>query len=142
MHSKRSGLTVAVLIVFIGAPAGCSTASGARAPGSLAARYRTPEQAALSWFYAVNHKDDGAAVGHFEHSAAGQMDWGDGNTSTWPTFSRLHCKQVADQAFSASVYCTFRESLAPAAGNPDTFWTIDLRRQTSGRWLIAGYGQG
>lgn len=142
MHSKLIVLAAAALIVFTGALAGCSTGSGAQAPAGPTARYQTPDQATLSWFYAVNHKNHGAAIGHFEHSAASQMDWGDGNTSTWPTFSRLHCKQVTDQASTASVYCTFRESLAPAVGNPDTFWTIDLRRQTSGRWLISGYGQG
>jgi hypothetical protein len=45
-------------------------------------------------------------------------------------------------ATTASVYCTFSESRAPAVGNPDSFWTVDLQRQSDGRWLISNYGQG
>jgi hypothetical protein len=40
------------------------------------------------------------------------------------------------------VYCTFSESQAPAVGNPDSFWTVELQRQPDGRWLISSYGQG
>jgi hypothetical protein len=36
----------------------------------------------------------------------------------------------------------FSESQAPSAGNPDSFWTVDLKRQPDERWLITDYGQG
>jgi hypothetical protein len=36
----------------------------------------------------------------------------------------------------------FSESEAPAVGNPDIFWSVDLQRQADGRWLISAYGQG
>jgi hypothetical protein len=29
-----------------------------------------------------------------------------------------------------------------SVGNPDSFWTVYLRRQPDGRWLITNYGQG
>ena len=104
--------------------------------------YQSPEQATLSWFFAINHKDDAAAVAHFEPAAADQMNWGNGDTSTWATFSALHCRQVSRKAMTASVFCTFRESQAPSVGNPDSFWTVDLHRQPDWRWLITGYGNG
>jgi hypothetical protein len=107
-----------------------------------ASSYQSPEQATLSWFYAINHKDKAAAVPHFVPAAAAQMSWGNGDTSTWPTFSLLHCKPISQSATTALVYCTFSESQAPAVGNPESFWTVDLQRQSDGRWLISNYGQG
>ena len=70
------------------------------------------------------------------------MNWGNGDTSAWPVFSALHCKLASRGATTASVYCTFSESQAPAVGNPDSFWTVYLQRQPDGRWLIDNYGQG
>jgi hypothetical protein len=113
-----------------------------RADLPAASSYQSPEQATLSWFYAINHKDKAAAVAHFEPAAADQMNWGDGDPSTWPTFSALHCKPTSQSATTASVYCTFSESQAPSVGNPDSFWTVELERQPDRRWLISTYGQG
>ena len=87
-------------------------------------------------------KDKAAALAHFEPATARQMNWANGDTSTWPTFSALHCKPTSQSATTASVSCTFSESEAPAAGNPDSFWGVDLQRQSDGRWLISDYGQG
>ena len=70
------------------------------------------------------------------------MNWGNGDTSTWPTFSAIHCKPLQQSTSSASIYCTFAESQAAAVGNPDSFWTVYLQRQLGHRWLIANYGQG
>jgi hypothetical protein len=136
--TPRLAPAAAVLIAI--AVAGC----GSSAPVDLAAAssYRSPEQATLSWFYAINHKDRAAADAHFEKAAGGQMDWGDGDTSTWPVFSALRCQPASQQATSASVYCTFSESQAASAGNPDSFWTVWLQRHPDGRWLISNYGQG
>jgi hypothetical protein len=142
----------AALIVGAGAVAGCGASPGSKAvtlaspkPGqgsvSAAALYRSPGQATLSWFFAINHKDKAAAIAHFEPAAAGQMDWGNGDTSTWATFSALHCKPVSRSATTAAVYCRFEESQAPSNGNPDSFWTVYLHRQADGRWLITNYGQ-
>lgn len=102
----------------------------------------TPVEAALSWFAAVNHKDKSQAVADFEPAAADMMNWGNGDTSTWATFSSVHCKPLTQTATTASVYCTFHESQAPSVGNPDTFWTVAFRRHPGGRWLIDNYGQG
>jgi hypothetical protein len=33
-------------------------------------------------------------------------------------------------------------ALAPLVGNLDSFWAVDLQRQSDGRWLISTYGQG
>jgi hypothetical protein len=33
-------------------------------------------------------------------------------------------------------------ALAPSVGNMDSFWVVDLQRQSEWRWLISTYGQG
>jgi hypothetical protein len=104
--------------------------------------FATPLKATLSWFAAVDAKDSAASVAHFSPADASKMDWGNGDTSTWPTFTRLHCKPLSSGAASATVYCSFDESQSPSEGNPDTFWTVWLTHQTGGRWLIDNYGQG
>ena len=152
MRATRGVTAGAVLIAGAGAVAGCgsSASSAAASPPSqtpshasvTAMLYQSPEQATLSWFFAINHKDKVAAIAHFEPAAAGQMNWGNGNTSTWATFTGLRCKQVSRTVTTASVYCSFDESQAPSVGNPDSFWTVYLRRQPDGRWLITNYGQG
>jgi hypothetical protein len=135
----RQVAAVAAGAVAVGAVAlaGCSS-SPAPAPGAV---YQAPEQATVSWFYAINHKDKNDAVAHFTRAAAGQMNWGFGDTSKWPTFSALHCKLASQASRTASVRCTFVESRAPAAGNPDSIWTVYLTRRHE-RWFINSYGQG
>jgi hypothetical protein len=98
-------------------------------------------QAARSWFAAINSKNNAAAVAHFAPAAADMMEWY-GGPPAWPTFSALRCEQVSGGAATASVLCTFHESQAASVGNPVSFWTIDLNRQTDRRWLITNYGQG
>ena len=104
--------------------------------------FGTPLQATLSWFAAVNARDRAAAVAHFVPADADMMNWGNGDTSTWSTFTRLRCKPVSQAAASAAVYCSFDESPSLSEGNPDNFWTVWLARQSDGRWLIDNYGQG
>jgi hypothetical protein len=150
--TTRWGVAVALIVCAV-TVAACGSSRDAKVPSSTApaperaglpaaSSYQSPEQATLSWFYAINHKDKAAAVAHFEPVAADQMNWGNGDTLTWPTFAALHCKPASQSATTASVYCTFSESQAPAVGNPDSFWTVDLQRQPDGRWLISNYGQG
>jgi hypothetical protein len=153
MKAARGVTAATILIACATAAAGCGSSPGSKAssqasrqPGrasvSGVALYQSPQQATLSWFRAINHKDKAAAVAHFTPAAAGQMNWGNGDTSTWATFSALHCKQVSRSGTTASVYCTFKESQAPSVGNPDSFWTVYLHRQPDGQWLITNYGQG
>lgn len=141
MTANRSASVVLTLMAGAFVAAGCGSSSPGSA-GATAAVYGSPVQAALSWFSAINHKDQAAAAAHFEAAAAGQMNWGNGNTSGWPTFSALHCRQLMRNAASASVYCGFSESQAPDVGNPDSFWTISLVQQPDKQWLITNYGQG
>lgn len=43
----------------------------------------------------------------------------------------------------ASVYCKFNNINDPNMGMSNVnFWTVALRRDPSGRWLIDNYGQG
>ena len=104
------------------------TSPGTAAPVSKSS-FATPLEATLSWFAAVNAKDRAAAVAHFVPADASMMNWGNGDTSTWSTFTRLRCKPLSSGAASATVYCAFDESQSPSAGNPDTFWTVWLARQ-------------
>jgi hypothetical protein len=63
-----------------------------------------------------------------------------GPASRWSTFSKVHCETLSATRSRASVYCTFHESWSPSEGNPDTWWSIDLRHARR-RWLIDNYGQ-
>jgi hypothetical protein len=110
-----------------------------RASISAAALFQSPEQAAVSWFYALNLKDMAAAVAHFAPAAADQMDWY-GGASAYPTFSDLRCRQVSAYSTTASVLCTFKELHAQPGTQLDNFWTVELQRQPDGRWLITNYG--
>ena len=127
-------------------PAPALSTSTVTTPGTAApvpeSSFATPLEATLSWFAAVNAKDRAAAVAHFVPADASMTDWGNGDTSTWPAFTRLRCKPLSSGAASATVYCSFDELQSPSAGNPDTFWSVWLARQTDGRWLIDNYGQG
>jgi hypothetical protein len=148
----------AAFIVCASAVAGCgsspvSKVSGSashesgRANVSTAVSYQSPKLAALSWFFAINHKDKAEVLAHFERAPGSgnwengdQSFWASGESWRWPTFSALHCEQVSRTAMTASVRCTFKESQAPSVGNPDSFWFVYLHRQPDGRWLITDYG--
>jgi hypothetical protein len=144
----------AVVIVGASAVAACSgSAPGSKPPAqtshepgrasvSAAALYQSPVQAALSWFYALNHKDMAAAAAHFEPSRAFMMTAGYGGVSAWPNFSALHCRQISAWGNTAVVLCTFNESGGLPGTQQDNFWTVDLDQQPDGRWLITNYGQG
>jgi hypothetical protein len=146
-HRVLAGLTRSIGIAAVILAAGCGSTSGTHAsqqaalPHGPAALYQSPEQATLSWFYAINHKNMAAALAHFEPSDRNQMNWGNGNTATWSTFSRLHCKPTEQGNGAAQIYCTFSESPSQSEGNPDTWWDVYLV-QRHGDWLISGYGQG
>jgi hypothetical protein len=127
----RCGVAAAATVIAGGVViAGCGSSPSPKAspavshdPGQAGvslALFQSPEQATLSWFSAVNHKDKAAAVAHFAPAAKGQMNWGNGDTSTWSTFSALHCRQAGRSAKAASVRCTFKESWSPSEGNPDS----------------------
>ena len=136
---RRSAMMVALSVLCISVGAGCGAGPSTSPQGAGRA---SPVGVAMSWFRAINGKDLSAAQGYFEPKDAGMMDWMNGQTSTWPTFSDVHCRLVSLARADASVYCTFHESQAPAVGNPDTFWTVGMQRGAGGPWLISGYGQG
>jgi len=132
----RRGLLLAGLCGLV--VTGCSSSVVGSATGPASAL-----QTAEAWFGALNHKDLRLAESYFTPARAGMTDWADGDTATWPTFSDLHCHQRAATASAADVLCTFTESAAPAVGNPDRFWSVDLHRVTTSRpWRIDNYGQG
>lgn len=146
-------MTATAVIVGACAVAACSSAPGskpsahvphnpARAGISAGALYQSPEQATLSWFYALNHKDMAAAVAHFEPVSAYMMSDGYRGPSAWPTFSALRCKQISASGNTAAVLCTFNESGGLAGVQQDNFWTIFLHQQSDGRWLLTNYEQG
>ena len=137
-------LVIAVLVV-IGVGVGVLAATGTSGLSTMtthASKTSSPVQTAYGWFKSVNEKDYSAAVAYFEPTARDMMDWGDGNTSGWPSFSHLRCGLVSETATDAQVQCTFTESQAADEGNPDSFWGIDMHRLRNGPWLIDNYGQG
>jgi hypothetical protein len=110
--------------------------------GSSASSGPTAKSAAYAWFRTVNAKNLTAAQAHFAVADRNQMDWGEGDVADWPTFSDVNCKTSSSSTYYATVFCSFKESAAPLAGNPDTGWALAFQRQKSGPWLITGYGQG
>jgi hypothetical protein len=152
MRSSLRAIAGVTLIVGASATA-CSSAPGstvsshisrnaARASISAATLFQSSEQATLSWFYAMNHKDMTAAVSHFAPAAAYMMTDGYGGASAWPTFSELHCRLISTYGTTASVLCTFKELHSEPGTQVDNFWTVELQRQPDGRWLITNYGTG
>ena len=97
--------------------------------------------AVQSWFVAINQKNLQAARNAFMPADRSQMDWGDGTTSGWATFTNVQCSLLTSTSTSADVHCTSRESDAADTGNPGTFWNVEVTL-SHGRWLIASYGQG
>ena len=101
----------------------------------------TPSSSAIGWFKAINAHDRGRLLFYVAPDARSQMGWAR-RSATWPKFSDLHCRSLKDTSRNrAKLHCTFVESAAPTAGNPDSFWNISLRK-ASGLWLIESYGQG
>ncbi|MBO0831569.1 MAG: hypothetical protein J2P28_04485 [Actinobacteria bacterium] len=150
MRAGRGLTAAAAVIVGASAVAACSSATGskvvahpsqnpARAGLSAADLYQSPEQATLSWFYALNHKDMPAAVAHFLPAAAPMMKWY-GGPSEYPTFSALHCTQLSRIGMTARVFCTFKELGGLPGTQTDSLWTVELQLQPDGRWLITNYG--
>ena len=128
----------AVFGLVIGAGFVLAACGGPNAPKTAS----TPLAAAQAWFKSINDKNLEAAQAHFVVSERQMMDWGGGDTSTWPTFTDLHCRTLSASTSKAGLYCNFDESAAPAEGNPDSFWTISMQRSGHGPWLINNYGQG
>lgn len=138
------GVRLATVGVVLGSAAflaGCG-GGGRAATSSPSADFSTPLAAAQSWFDSINTRNLTAAQQHFVPSERFMMDWGEGDTATWSTFTKLRCKTLNESGRRAVVYCSFTESPSSSEGNPDSFWTISLQHTTSGRWLINNYGQG
>jgi hypothetical protein len=97
-----------------------------------------PVATTLSWFSAVNRHNMPLALAHFLPADRGQMEW-----SQWgPPFTHLHCSLSSGTAKDAHVYCTFDKINDPDTGMSNvSFWSVYLQRDSSGRWLINGYGQ-
>jgi hypothetical protein len=142
----RISLVIALMVVSAVLIEGC-TSSGSASSGrpNQAGQSRngdSPVQTAEAWFHDINQKNVAAANADFVPANAEMMNWAGGDSSQWPMFSHVNCRQLSESATDASVLCTFDESAAPAVGNPDSFWTVSMHRQPSGRWLIDNYGQG
>jgi hypothetical protein len=124
------------------AATGCCalTASGCGGASPLRqnATEGTPLHAALGWFAAINEKNDGKAASYLAPAARGMMDWGP--ASAWPVFAHVHCTTTSATRADAELNCTFNESSSPSEGNPDTWWSVHLRRDNQA-WLIDSYGQ-
>jgi hypothetical protein len=136
MRALRRRIPVAVAAVALAYGYVSSVASSRDSTGPSATA--TPRGTVLAWFAAINGKDARTARSYFAPDARYMMDWGP--VSGWPRFTKLHCKTLSRRRAHAGVHCTFHESRSPSEGNPDTWWSIDLRR-AGRRWLIENYGQ-
>lgn len=121
-------LTVGLLALLL---AGCSVAP----PPSVAVR--SPVDTAQAWFKSINDHDMALAAAHFTPTTRAMMQWNDfGSVS----FSHVRCSPQSRSERTASVTCTFTPH-APAGDQllADRFWTVYMRRQPPGPWLIYDY---
>src|ERR1019366_7453277 len=139
MQSPLKPLALVIFIVASAAFAGCSSQVRTLPPPKAGA---TPLQAADSWFTAIDEKKLSITRADFESSERYMMNWGAGNSATWPTFSAVHCRTLSETTTDAWVSCSFHESHSAAVGQPGNIWTISMHRQASSPWLITNYGTG
>jgi hypothetical protein len=118
-----------------------ASCTSATAKGSVAKNFDTPLHAAYSWFMAINHKQRSSMIAHAAPVAESMMNWNDGVTSMWPSFTHVSCAITYSTRSISNLLCTFKEK-APPGNQIDTFWKMSLERRTSGKWLITNYGQG
>jgi hypothetical protein len=123
---------------------------------SQPAAHATPAPAvavrvAYSWIKSINAKNVSQSSQFLAPRDKEIMDWNSGDSSGWPTFTGIRCKAESEKASNQKdVLCTFNESPPlPTVNNEDPpgtytddFWTVTLRRQPDGSWLIADYGTG
>ena len=133
MVSRGRGLASAALVPFGICLAACS--AGPPPPTAV----EGPVASTLSWFRALNAHDMPLAQEHFVRADRDMMQW-----SSWgPPFTHLRCHLQSGTADRANVYCSFSPITDAATGmSGDSFWTVYLQRESSGRWLIDNYGQG
>ena len=118
----------------------CSTTSGGGSASSNSSL--TPQATALAWFHAIDTDNIAAAKRLFTPGEVQMITWMNGPTSAQPLFSGVHCQTLSRSSSNAAVNCTFKESVSPTEGNPDTFWNLSMVKNSHGRWLIDNYGQG
>ena len=96
---------------------------------------QSPVAATASWFEALNACDTPLINAHFVSARRGSWTCID-------PFTHLHCVPESRTATTATVRCTFDPQNDPRVGNTgDTFWSVYLQRSSSGRWLVADWGQ-
>lgn len=134
----RRRLVVLIICIAIFASACSSGDAGRRATGS---RPLSPVETALGWFHAIDSHNVSVARSYFVPSQRQQIAWMNDPSSDLPKFTSIRCKPESTSVGTAAVRCTFKESSAPDEGNPDTFWSVYMKRVSGGRWLINGYGQ-
>ena len=131
---------IGVLIIAIVAGTGISWAVlSSRSGPTPKIALQSPVDTALSWFSAINSHNTQLALEHFVPAERGMMKW-----SSWgPPFTHLDCSLTSETASHADVYCTFATINDPAVGTGnESFWSVSLRRDHVGPWLIDNYGQG
>jgi len=130
----RNRALVAGLLAFVSLGAGCG---GQPENATRPSAARTPVQEAYSWFRAIDSGDATIWNAYFE---PGRSPLAGGNFAGWGMHSAVRCRLLNENGSRASVYCSFNES--GARGNPDTWWTIAMRREAGGPWLVQNWGQG
>jgi hypothetical protein len=135
----RAGITAVLLTGALAAACsgGSTSGSGSASQGDT----RTPVAATSTWFAAINAKDQSAVLALMTSTNGAEGAWRE-SPSGWPTFTNLRCHALSEATNTATVECTFQESAATGAGNPDSFWDVELVKQPSGGWLVDNYGQG
>jgi hypothetical protein len=102
---------------------------------------------AAAWLQSINAKSLPQSSQYFEPDRREMMDWGNGETAYWPTFSDIRCKARDRRAISEKatrmmdVLCTVSEATSPGE-QPDGYMDVQLRRQPDGSWGIIDYGTG
>jgi len=138
----RSNVKMIVGVVFavaVAATAGSLAATLSSSGATNEIKVQSPLATVLSWFHAINDGNQALAMAHFASADRDQMEWSAFGSFT---FQNLRCHDIGVTLGNATVYCSFQIRNPTPDLEGDSFWTIDMDRERSGRWLITSYGTG
>lgn len=141
VRRRPRGKMVAAVVVAAAIAVGIGSAAAVLTSSSTPSRIKvqSPLATVVSWFDAINDRNQALAVAHFSPADQDQMEWSAFGTSS---FQNLRCHDIAVHSNNATVYCSFQIRNPTPDLKGDSFWTVDMTRARSGPWLITSYGTG
>jgi hypothetical protein len=119
---------------------GLIAAAALAACGQATTTAQPPVDSVTDWFAAINSDNVPAVQAHFADA-----NWAEAWKDPAPPdlFQDLRCTAQTQTETTAIIDCTFhvREGWGGMEAG-DSWWSVELKRQPPGPWLITNYGQG